>query len=103
MSWVKLEKGNDWGRVYYAPAGKVLTRGGFATTRNGVGFPPRIRVRFNDGHEETVSTVTKSESCHVERDTVRYNLYGFTIEYHGVKGWVDFEDVEVASEDLVMP
>jgi len=106
MSWVKLEKGNDWGRVYYALPGKRLTPDGFASIKNGIDFENlnKINIRFPSGKESCVSIVSKEEHATVgdmgHTYSVKYNLYGFKANYDEISTWIDLDQVEVWQEDL---
>lgn len=104
MTWVKLEKGDDWEAVYYALPGERL-KGGCASASNGVNLYRRTySVRFPDGHIEQCLLKTRS---HTERDfghgytrDIKTETVWAVVNFHGVELWVEVSEVELCKEEL---
>ncbi len=107
MSYVQLERGNDWGAKYLARPGKRLTSTGFADLSLGLKFSvgSSIRIRWPvDGHEETVVCAMEKRhgrwSDHGHEGNTSWEEPGFFVDSHGVRMFVSFESVLVHEGDL---
>ena len=105
MTWVKLEKGDDWGSVYYALPGERL-KGGGACVSNGVKlrFGDQYSVRFPDGYVGScyMGTMAQSGSVsdHGHSYAVASKRFGVFVNFHGIALWVEVNEVELCREEL---
>lgn len=106
MTFIKLEKKNNWGSYYYAPQGEALDQNGFADTKRGLPLKAgqTVLVRWPSGKVEAVSLVTRTHreevSDHGHSNTVTSDLFGFMADVDDLTLWVelDQEGLEVDIE-----
>ncbi|AKU97014.1 hypothetical protein AKJ09_03678 [Labilithrix luteola] len=107
MSWVRLERGNDWGSIYFALPGQRLNAHGQASAKT-QGLPffegDEYRVRWPSG-EETTESVTfghysERVSDHGNSYEVGSMLPGFQLRARGVSWFVPIDAVEVWFETV---
>jgi hypothetical protein len=109
VTWTKLEKSNDWGHEYLAPAGQVHSPTGGADASRRVRIPvgAQIRIRWPNGTIESLSVVEKHKTSTVgdmgHDYTVSYELPGVIIDHNGRKQWVSLEGLEVDLLDEWLP
>ena len=106
-AYVKLERQNDWGHVYFARPGKGLSPTGTSDVRMcGLRFREgaSVRVLWPDGSKTTERVVHR-----VHRDTimdhghsydVEFSLAGFQCDVRGIKTWVPLDHVKIHTDDL---
>lgn len=105
MTWIKLERGNDWGFQYLAV--KALTSDGYANARD-LRHPfaegEDVEARFPDGTVDTMPvkhrTFRNEVSDHGHTNFVRCELPGIEVSHRGLCHWVPLDQVEVSSDSL---
>lgn len=101
MSWVKLERGNDWGYEYFSLPGKSKTQHGTCDSKNALKYTEggRIVVKWGNGVLESVDIVHRQFSDRVNDHghsyDVAYTLPGFEASHRGTVQWYPLDAVEV--------
>jgi hypothetical protein len=104
VTWIKLQRGNDWGTEYLAI--QALDDRGFASRRRSVPLKEgaQVRVRWPDGTTETLSVVMKTFRGTVSDmghdSPTRSELPGVHLSSRGMHVWVCLDEVEVLLEDV---
>lgn len=93
--WMRLRRGNDWGKEYLAP--EPLGAGGYADARRAVVFAEgeAIHVRWPNGDETTervsIRTTTQTVSDHGVTSSPTSEVPGIYVETWGTITWVPLD------------
>ncbi len=104
FEWLGIEKGNDWGSVYYAYAGKGLNKWGTASADCGLvleagrtvmvmwpdGFVSQARLAAKDYQEEVMD--------HGKSYMANSKLYGVEVDNHGTVMWTEITALKFPSD-----
>jgi hypothetical protein len=110
MSYIRLEKRDDWGQVYFSLPGRGLSPHGTADkAKYGLRFErgESLRVRWPDGAETVERVVFETQSREIQDMGNRYtstcDVPGIRVDVHGIARWVSLAEVQVHEGDLVGP
>lgn len=100
-AWVKLERGDDWGREYFSLPGKSKSEYGTCNANLGLTFQDNspLKVKWPDGSitEEAISfkPFSRQVSDHGKTYNVECSLAGFNYPLRGIAQWFPLDAVEI--------
>lgn len=109
MTWMKLQRGNDWGVEYFYRPDRPKSPAGTYSRSSGVDFQDgvKIRVRWPDGSESTerVRRASRRATVHDHGHVydVDFELAGIETSSRGISSWVPLDAVLIHEGDVPSP
>lgn len=107
MNWVNIQKGDNWGHVFYTYKGELLSGCGTNAMENALQLEDGdgVRVRFPDGSTTKLPLKARTKRARVYDHGNEYGVtsdrFGVVVKVRGCPQWVELSRLEVEVDSIL--